>query len=96
MSFKVFARWVRSWLRVRGLRSPHLFPLCSGGQGGLYVVLVSAALRLHYLLQLLVVACPSSSCSGLGVSRFVFLFPFLLRFFSLCFFSLFVFMRVPA
>ena len=42
MSFKVFARWVRSWLRVQGLRSPHLFPICSGGGGG-SVALVSAA-----------------------------------------------------
>ena len=34
MSFRVFARWVRSWLRVRGSRSPHLFLICSGGGGG--------------------------------------------------------------
>ena len=74
MSFKVFAPWVCSWLWVRGLRSPHLFPFCSGGGGGLYVALVSAA---RYLLQLLVVvACPSSSCSGLVVSCFVFLLCF--------------------
>ena len=89
MSFKVFARWVRSWLRVRGSRRPHLFPICSGGGGGSRSPLSPL---LHYLLQLLVVvACPSSSCSGLGVSRLVFLFPFLLRVSPL-----FVFMRVPA
>ena len=34
MSLKVFAHWVRSWLGVRGSRSPHLFPICSGGGGG--------------------------------------------------------------
>ena len=34
MSFRVFARWVRSWLWARGSRSPHLFPICSGGEGG--------------------------------------------------------------
>ena len=34
MSFKVFASWVRSWLRVRGSRSPHLFPICCDGGGG--------------------------------------------------------------
>ena len=26
--------WVLSWLRVRGLVSPHLFLICSGGGGG--------------------------------------------------------------
>ena len=37
--------------------------------------------RLHYLLQLLVVvASPSSSCSGLGASRFVFILCFSLFF----------------
>ena len=29
-----FCRWVRSWLWVRGLSSPHLFLTCSGGGGG--------------------------------------------------------------
>ena len=28
------SRWVHSWLRVRGLVSPHLFLTCSGGGGG--------------------------------------------------------------
>ena len=28
------SRWVHSWLRVRGLVSPHLFLICSGGGGG--------------------------------------------------------------
>ena len=32
-SFKVFALWVRSWQRVRGLSSPHLFSICSRGGG---------------------------------------------------------------
>ena len=45
MSFRVFARWVRSWLRVRGSRSPHLFPICSGGRRRFYVPLVAAAPR---------------------------------------------------
>ena len=46
---------------------------------------------LRSLLQLLVVVtCPSSSCSGLGVSRFCIFIPFLLFLFSLCFFSLFI------
>ena len=85
MSFKVFTHWVRSWLRVPGSRSPHLFPICSGGGGGSMSPLSP---RLRSLLQLLVVvACPSSSCSGLGVFCFCIFIPFL---FSLCFFYLFV------
>ena len=34
MSSMAFARWVRSWLRVRGSGSPHLFLACSVGGGG--------------------------------------------------------------
>ena len=34
MNTMAFARWVRSWLRVRGSSSPHLFLTCSGGGGG--------------------------------------------------------------
>ena len=34
MNTMAFARWVRSWLRVRGLSSPHLFLTCSWGGGG--------------------------------------------------------------
>ena len=86
MNFKVFARWVRSWLRVRGLSSPHLFLICSvGGWGGGSMSPLSP--RLRYLLQVLVVvACPSSS--GLGVSHFVFLLSFFSMFlFFICFYA---------
>ena len=31
---RVSVLWVRSWLRVLGSRSPHLFPLCAGVWGG--------------------------------------------------------------
>ena len=82
MSFKVFARWVHSWLWVLGLCSPHLFPICSGGGGALC----------RPCLRCSAAPLPASSCSGLGVSRFVFLLSFSLS----VFFSLFVFMRVPA
>ena len=34
MNTMAFARWVRSWLRVRGSCSPPLFRTCSGGGGG--------------------------------------------------------------
>ena len=34
MNTMAFARWARSWLRVRGSSSPHLFLTCSGGGGG--------------------------------------------------------------
>ena len=34
MNTMAFACWVRSWLRVRGSSSPHLFLTCSGGGGG--------------------------------------------------------------
>ena len=88
MSFKVFARWVRSWLRVRGSRSPHLFPICSGGGGGSMLPLSPLLRGLFQLL--VVVACPSSSCSGLGVSRFCIFIPFLLFILFICF------MHVPA
>ena len=92
MSFKVFVRWVHSWLRVRGLRSPHLFPICSGeGEA-----LCRPCLRCS--------AAPlPASVTGCGGLPFQFLFrswgiPFCIYivFFFLCFFSLFVFMRVPA
>ena len=56
------------------------------------------SLLLLYLVQLLVVvASPSSFCSGTGVSglRFSF-YSFLPFLFSFRFFSLFVFMGVPA
>ena len=47
--------------------------------------------RLRGLFQLLVVvACPSSSCSGLGVSRFSVFITFLLLILFMCVFSLFV------
>ena len=93
MSFRIFARWVRSWLRVRGSHSPHLFLICSGGGGGSMSPLSP---RLCGLFQLLVVvACPSSSCLGLGVSRFSVFITFLL--FILFMFIFFIcFMRVPA
>ena len=34
MNTMAFAHWIRSWLRVRGSSSPHLFLTCSGGGGG--------------------------------------------------------------
>ena len=56
---------------VRGSRSPHLFPICSGGGGG-FMSPLSPLLRgsKACFRLLVVVACPTSSCAGLGVSRF--------------------------
>ena len=82
MSFRVFACWVRSWLRVRGSRSPRLFPICSGGVGGSMSPLSPLLRGLFQLL--VVVACPSSSCSGLGVSRFCVFYTFLLFILFMC------------
>ena len=71
MSFRVFAHWVRSWLRVRGSRSPHLFPICSEAGGGSMSPWSPLLRSSKACFQLLVVvACPSCSCAGLGVSRF--------------------------
>ena len=96
MSFRVFARWVRSWLRVRGSRSPHLFPICSGGGGGSMSPLSPLFRGSKACFQLLVVvACPSSSCAGLGVSRFSVFVTFLLFILFMCIFFICI-MRVPA
>ena len=97
-SFKVFALWVRSWRRVRGSSSPHLFSICSRG-GGDSISPLSPLLR------------GSGTCvavTGCGGLAFQFLsgswgFPFLLFFF--CYILLFILfmcilficiMRVPA
>ena len=82
------SRWVHSWLRVRGLVSPHLFLTCSGGGGG-------AGRSLFLLLRVSCtfpvtgcVACPS--CCGTGAR--VHPFCILLRIFNfrICVFYLFV------
>ena len=93
MSFKVFARWVRSWLQVRGSRSPRLFPIRSGGGGGSMSPLSPLLRGLFQLL--VVVAYPSSSCSGLGVSRFcVFYSVFIV--YSLYVYFLYLFYACPS
>ena len=97
MSFRVFALWVRSWRRVRGSSSPHLFSTCSG-VGGDSILLLSPLL------------CSSGTCvvvTGRGGLPFQFQpgswgFPFLLFLFHLLLFILFLFLlficnhRVPA
>ena len=79
--------WVHSWLRVRGLVSPHLFLTCSGGGGP------NRSLSLLLLVSNTFPvtgcgACPS--CYGTGAR--VHPFCILLRFYFsiLCFFYLFV------
>ena len=95
MSFRVFARWVRLWLRVRGSRSPHLFPLCSGGRGdsmsSLSPLLRGSITCFSYSLWWPALPVP---VQVLGYPVLCFYFHFYCVY-SLCFFSLF-FMRVPA
>ena len=92
MNTMAFAHWVRSWLRVRGSSSPHLFLTCSGGRG----VLRRPCLRFCMAPAPASVtgcgACPSSFCAGSGVPSFVFLFvlPLVLFFIIFCFLCLFV------
>ena len=83
MSFKVFARWVRSWLRV-ALTSSR-FALGEEEALCCPCLRCSVACFSYWLWWL----APSSSCSGLGVSHFCFYSVFIVLF-SLCFFSLFV------
>ena len=62
--------WVHSWLRVRGLVSPHLFLTCSGGGGGASRSL-SPLLRVSCTFPVTgCVACPS--CCWTGAPLFVF------------------------
>ena len=93
---RVFAHWVHSWLRVRGSRSPPLFLFCYGGGGGSMSPLSPLLRCSKACFQLLVVvACPSSSCAGLGVSRFDVVFLHFYCLFSLCILFICI-MRVPA
>ena len=66
------SRWVHSWLRVRGLVSPHLFLTCSGGGGG-------ASRCLFPLLRVSCTfpvtgcgACPPCCWTGAGVHPFLY------------------------
>ena len=96
MSFKVFARWVCSWLRVQGSHSPHLFLICSGGGGGsmspLSPLLRSSVACFSYWLWWPALPVP---VRVLGYPVFVFLFRF--SCFILFMFLFFIcFMHVPA
>ena len=77
-----FARWVRSWLRVRGSGSPRLFLTCSGGGGG-------ATSPLSLLLR--------GSCTCLSYWMWVLPIQFLCRFWGssfvfICFYLLYCFL----
>ena len=89
------SRWVHSWLRVRGLVSPHLFLICSGGGGGATRSL-SPLLRVSCNFPVAgCLACPSCFGTVAWVQPiFFFLRPFL--FSSFCFFLFICFPRIPA
>ena len=66
--------WVHSWLRVRGLVSPHLFLTCSGGGGGPHRSL-SALLQVSSTFPVTGCgACPSCYRTGARVHPFCILF----------------------
>ena len=96
MSFRVFARWVRSWLRVRGSCSPYLFPICSGGGGGsmspLSPLLRGSVACFGYWLWWPALPVP---VRVLGYPVFVFFYTFLLFLLFMCILFICI-MRVPA
>ena len=70
------SRWVHSWLRVRGLDSPHLFLTCSGGGGGAICYLFTL-LRVSCTFPVTgCVACPSCCWTGARVHPFCILLRF--------------------
>ena len=94
MSFRVFARSVRSWLRVRGSRSAQLFPICSGGGGGSMSPLSP---QLRGLVS--VTGCGGLPfqflCGSWGFPVLVFFLTFLLFILFMCILFICI-MRVPA
>ena len=80
------SRWVHSWLRVRGLVSPHLFLTCSGGGGGASCSLLPL-LRVPCTFPVAgCVACPSCCWTGVGVHPFCILLRFYISQFLFIFF----------
>ena len=80
--------WVHSWLRVRGLVSPHLFLTCSGGRGGPIRSLFPLLLVSNTFPVTRCGACPSCCWTGARVHPFCVLLRF--YFSILCLFYLFV------
>ena len=88
------SRWVHSWLRVRGLVSPHLFLTCSGGGGGASRS-SSPLLRVSCTFPVTgCVACPS--CCGTGARVHPFCILLLLLLFEFVFILFICITRVPA
>ena len=93
MNTMAFARWVRSWLRVRGSSSPHLFLTCSGGGGGAPSPLSPLPRGSCTCLSCWMWGLPIQLLAGAGEHPFVFFIPFLMIF-SLLVFSLYLFLCV--
>ena len=95
MNTMAFALWVRSWLRVRGSSSPHLFLTCSGGEGGALSPL-SPLLRGSFTCYSgWMRGLPIQWLSGAGVPSF-FYFILFLTFYSFCFFLFICFIACPS
>ena len=88
------SRWVHSWLRVRGLVSPHLFLICSRGGGGASRSL-SPLLRVSCTFPVTgCMACPSCCGTGAGVHPFC----ILLRLFNsrICVYFIYLYYACPS
>ena len=89
-----YSLWVHSWLRVRGLVSPHLFLTCSGGGGGAGRSW-SPLLRVSSTFPVTGCgACPSCCGTGARVHPFCILLRILI--FDLVFILFIFILRVPA
>ena len=88
------SRWVHSWLRVRGLVSPHLFLTCSGGGGGASRSL-SPLLRVSCTFPVTgCVACPS--CCGTGARVHPFCILLRLFIFRICVYFIYLYYACPS
>ena len=85
--------WVHSWLRVRGLVSPHLFLTCSGGGGGAGRSL-SPLLRVSNTFPVTGCgACPS--CCGTGARVHPFCILLRILFFRICVYFIYLYCTCP-
>ena len=96
-SFKVFALWVRSWRRVRDRVALTSSQFVLGEEEILFRPCLRCSAVPGPVWRLLVVmACPSSSCPGLGVSRFIVFFCYILLFILFMCILFICIVRVPA
>ena len=91
-----FACWVRSWLRVRGLSSPHLFLTCSGGGGGAPSPLSPLLRNSCTCLSCWMWVLPIQLLCGCWGAPFCFFIILFLLLFTFMFFIFICIVRVPA